>query len=210
MMSALQQSFWDRLTGVVSLQRPTYEAIQQDPEATGQSWLIILLLGLANGISWIIVSTTGVPPELAQVAPELVDSLRFESNERRLLAIILGIAVGVLFWYISAWLLRAVGTRMASMTGGQITQEQMRRLVAWGSVPSLAAFLSPIPVLGPVLATLGSFWSFVTGVMAVRSAFNVGIGKAIAIELVAFLIVFVLLVILFVIVAVILAMTLPG
>jgi len=69
MLSALQQSFWDRLTGVVSLQRPTYEAIQRDPEATGQSWLIVILLGLANGISWIIVSTTGIPPELARAAP---------------------------------------------------------------------------------------------------------------------------------------------
>jgi hypothetical protein len=205
MMSALQQSFWDRLTGVVSLQRPTYEAIQRDAEATGQAWLIVALLGLANGISWIIVSTTGIPPELAQAAPELVDSLRFETNERRLLALVLGIVVGVVFWYISAWLLRAVGTRMSRVTGGQITPEQMRRLVAWGSVPSLAAFLSPIPIAGPLLASLGSLWSFVTGVMAVRTAFDVGIGKAIAIELVAFLIVFVLLVIVFVIVAVILA-----
>jgi len=208
MISALQQSFWDRLGGVVSLQRPTYEAIQRDPEATGQAWLIVVLLGLANGISWIIVSTTGVPPELARAAPELVDSMRFESNERRLLALILGIVAGVVFWYISAWLLRFVGTRMARLSGGQITAEQMRRLVAWGSVPSLAAFLSPIPVAGPLLATLGSLWSFVTGVMAVRSAFDVGIGKAIAIELVAFLIVFVMLVIVFVLVAIILAATL--
>jgi len=208
MISALQQSFWDRLGGVLSLQRPTYEAIQRDPEATGQAWLIVVLLGLANGISWIIVSTTGVPPELARAAPELVDSMRFESNERRLLALILGIVAGVVFWYISAWLLRFVGTRMVMLSGGQITAEQMRRLVAWGSVPSLAAFLSPIPVAGPLLATLGSLWSFVTGVMAVRSAFDVGIGKAIAIELVAFLIVFVMLVIVFVLVAIILAATL--
>src|SRR3954452_16859027 len=154
MMSALQQSFWDRLTGVVALQRPTYEAIQGDPEATGQSWLIVVLLGLANGISWIIVSTTGIPPELAQAAPEIVDSLRFETNERRLLALVLGIVVGVVFWYISALLLRAVGRRMSAITARQLTAEQMRRLVAWGSVPSLAAFLSPIPVFGPVLATL--------------------------------------------------------
>lgn len=199
MMTALQQSFWDRLTGVVALQRPTYEAIQRDPEATGQAWLIILLLGLANGISWIIVSATGIPPELARAAPELVDALKFESNERRLLALIMGIVVGVVFWYISAWLLRVVGTRMAGMIGGQVTTEQMRRLVAWGSVPSLASFLAPIPVFGPLLATLGSLWSFVTGIMAVRTAFDVSIGKAIAIELIAFLVIFVLLVLAFVI-----------
>ena len=37
MMSVLQQSFWDRLTGVVTLQRAVYEAIQRDPQATGQA-----------------------------------------------------------------------------------------------------------------------------------------------------------------------------
>jgi Yip1 domain len=208
MMTALQQSFWDRLVGVVTLQRSTYEAIQRDPEATGQAWLIVILLGLANGISWIIVGTAGVPPELARAAPELVAVLKFESNERRLLALALGIVAGIVFWYISAWLLRAVGTRMAGLTGSQITQEQMRRLVAWGSVPSLASFLSPLPIVGPLLATLGSLWSFVTGVMAVRTAFDVGIGKAIAIEIIAFLIVFVLLVLAFLIIAIMLAWSL--
>jgi hypothetical protein len=208
MLSALQQSFWDRLSGVVSLQRPTYEAIQRDQEATGQAWLIVALLGLANGISWIIVSATGVPPEFAQAAPELVDALSFKTNERRLLALVLGIVLGVVFWYISAGLLRVVGTRMSRMTGRELTAEQMRRLVAWGSVPSLAAFLSPLPIIGPVLATLGSVWSFVTGVMAVRTAFDVGIGRAIAIELIAFLIVFLVLVVVFVIVAIIMAASL--
>jgi hypothetical protein len=63
----------------------------------------------------------------------------------------------------------------------------MRRLVAWGYSPSLASFLAPIPIVGPILATLGSLWGFVTGVMAVRAAFDVGIWKALAIELAALL-----------------------
>ena len=53
MLSVLQESFWERLSGVVGLKRPTYEAIQRDPEATSQSWWIVVLLGLANGIALI-------------------------------------------------------------------------------------------------------------------------------------------------------------
>jgi hypothetical protein len=67
----------------------------------------------------------------------------------------------------------------------------MRRLVAWGYAPTLASFLTPIPVVGPLLATLGTLWAFVTGVMAVRTAFGVGVWKAIGIELAAFLVVLV-------------------
>jgi hypothetical protein len=73
----------------------------------------------------------------------------------------------------------------------QVTGEEMRRLVAWGYSPTLASFLTPIPVIGPLLATLGTLWAFVTGVMAVRTAFGVGIWKAIGIELAVFLVVLV-------------------
>ena len=54
MLSVLQESFWERLSGVIRLKRPTFEAIQRDPEATSQSWWIVVLLGLANGIAWIV------------------------------------------------------------------------------------------------------------------------------------------------------------
>ena len=68
-------------------------------------------------------------------------------------------------------------------------------LVAWGYSPTLASFLTPIPVVGPLLATVGALWTFVTGVMAVRIAFGVGIWKAIGIEIAAFLFLAVLVVV---------------
>ena len=71
----------------------------------------------------------------------------------------------------------------------------MRRLVGWGYSPTLASFLSPIPVIGPLLATLGTLWAFATGVMAVRTAFGVGIWKAIGIEIAAFLLVLVVVIV---------------
>ena len=184
MMTALEQSFWDRLVGVVTLQRPVYEALRDDPAATSQAWLIVIFLGLANGIAMISTPLTTLLPELS---PELVELLTFDTTERQLAALVVGVASSVLSWYLSAWLLRTVGSRLAG-SDNRISPEEMRRLVAWGYSPTLASFLTPIPLLGPLLATLGSFWTFVTGVMAVRTAFAVGIGKAIAIEIIAFLV----------------------
>lgn len=184
MMTTLQQSFWDRLVGVVTLQRPVYEGLERDPAATSQAWLIVAFLGLANGIAMISTPFVTLFPELS---PEMVAFLTFDTTERQVLALVLGVFASVVSWYLSAWLLRIIGNRMSS-SDTRVSPEEMRRLVAWGYSPTLASFLTPIPVVGPLLATLGSIWTFVTGVMAVRTAFAVGVGKAIAIEIIAFLV----------------------
>ena len=199
MLSVLQESFWERLSGVVRLKRPTFEAIQRDPEATSQSWWIVVLLGLANGIAWIvtpvIVDVPGMTDEMARDVAVVAAAFTFDTTERQITALVVAIVVTIVVWYLSSWLLRVIGNRVAGKEGRQVTTAEMRRLVAWGYSPTLASFLTPIPVVGPLLATLGALWSFVTGVMAVRFAFGVGIWKAIGIEIAAFLILAVLVVV---------------
>ena len=199
MLSVLQESFWERLSGVVRLKRPTFEAIQRDPEATGQSWWIVVLLGLANGIAWIVtpvvVDFPGMTDEMARDVAVVAAALTFDTTERQITALVVAILVTILIWYLSSWLLRVIGNRVAGKEGRHVTTAEMRRLVAWGYSPTLASFLTPIPIVGPLLAALGALWSFVTGVMAVRFAFGVGIWKAIGIEIAAFLILAVLVVV---------------
>ncbi|MCC2628937.1 MAG: rane protein of unknown function [Thermomicrobiales bacterium] len=195
MLSVLQESFWERLSGVVRLNRVTYEAIQRDPEATTQSWWIVVLLGLANGIAWIVTpivaSFPGMTDEMAGDVAALAAAFTFDTTERQIMALAVAILLTILSWYLTSWLLRVIGNRVAGSAGGKVTTAEMRRLVGWGYAPTLASFLTPIPVIGPLLATLGAFWTLVTGVMAVRTAFGVGIWKAIGIELAAFLVVLV-------------------
>jgi hypothetical protein len=196
MLSVLQESFWERLSGVVRLNRLTYEAIQRDPEATTQSWWIVVLLGLANGIAWIVtplvVDFPGMTDEMARDVAGVAAAFTFDTTERQITALGVAILLTILSWYLSSWLLRVIGNRVAGKEGRQVAAAEMRRLVAWGYAPTLASFLTPIPVLGPLLATLGALWTFVTGLMAVRTAFGVGIWKAIGIEIAAFLILVVL------------------
>lgn len=195
MLSVLQESFWERLSGVVRLNRLTYEAIQRDPEATTQSWWIVVFLGLANGIAWIITplvaSFPGMTDEMAGDVAALAAAFTFDTTERQIMALTVAILLTILSWYLTSWLLRVIGNRVAGSAGRKVTTTEMRRLVGWGYAPTLASFLTPIPVLGPLLATLGAFWTLVTGVMAVRTAFGVSIWKAIGIEIAAFLVVLV-------------------
>jgi hypothetical protein len=192
MLSVLQESFWERLSAVIRLKRPTFEAIQRDPGATSQSWWIVVLLGLANGIAWIItpivVDFPGMTDEMASDVAALAAAFTFDTTERQIAALVVAIILTILSWYLSSWLLRVIGNRVTGKEGQQVTTAEMRRLVAWGYSPTLASFLTPIPVIGPLLATLGALWTFVTGVMAVRIAFGVGTWKAIGIEIAAFLI----------------------
>ena len=190
MLSVLQESFWERLSGVVGLKRPTYEAIQRDPEATSQSWWIVVLLGLANGIAWIVTPIVaefpGMTEEMAGDVAALAAAFTFDTTERQIMALAVGYPrrdpelVPVV--------VAAAGDREPG--GGSAGRRSRPRRCggwsAWGYSPTLASFLTPIPVVGPLLATLGALWTFVTGVMAVRTAFGVGIWKAIGIELAAF------------------------
>lgn len=179
---------------MIALKRPVYKVLQRDPAASGQAWLIVLFLGLANGIALItsplLIVPTDVSDETASLLAEFSRAMTFDTAPRQVMALIGSVLAAVLSWYLSSALLRFVGNRMAGNGVTTVSGEEMRRLVGWGYAPSLAAFLTPIPIVGPLLAFLGALWAFVTGVMAVRAAFDVGIGKAIAIELVTFLVVF--------------------
>ena len=209
MISALNESFLDRLSGVIALKRATYDALRRDPAATGQAWFIVVFLGLANGIALITTPLVIVPrdaaDETAAALAQLAAALAFDTTERQVLALVMGVIGAIISWYLSSWLIRVIGNRVAD-SGQTATTTEMRRLVGWGYAPSLASFLSPIPLIGPLLALFGTLWAFVTGIMAVRAAFDIGIGKAVAIEVAAF---FLVLLVVMVVVVITVLLALP-
>ena len=126
--------------------------------------------------------------EMAGDAAEVAAAFTFDTTERQIMALVVGhprrdpelVPVVV----------AAAGHRESGggAPGGRSPPRRCGGWSAWGYSPTLASFLTPIPVIGPLLATLGALWAFVTGVMAVRTAFGVGIWKAIGIEIAAFLV----------------------
>jgi hypothetical protein len=126
--------------------------------------------------------------ETASLVNEMSQAFAFQTNNQKIIALVSSVIISLVSWYITSWLLTFVGNRISQQLGDRTTSEQVRRLVGWGYAPQLASFLAPIPVIGGVLAFIGGIWAFVTGVMAIRAAFNVSIGRAIAIEILAFLV----------------------
>lgn len=194
MKETVDESFLDRFSGVISLKRETFAALQRDPAATRQALIIVMFLGLANGIA--ILTTPSdfwvqdVPAEMSGVFADVSAFFTFDTVDRQIMVLVVGVIGGVLSWFISSWLLRLIGNRLAAPGTEPVSGEEMRRLVGWGYAPSLASFLSPVPVVGPILAFAGAIWAFATGIMALRTAFAVGIGKAILIEILAVFVIF--------------------
>src|SRR5687768_18588162 len=113
MLAVLQESFWERLAGVLTLKRPTFEMIQRDPEATSQAWWIVVLLGLANGIALIatpiVTVFPGMSEEMARSAAEVAAALTFVTTGRQLTAVAAGILGAILSWYLWSWVLGVCG-----------------------------------------------------------------------------------------------------
>lgn len=201
MTTAQNESFLERFTGVISLKRETYAALQRDTGATLQALIIVMFVGLANGIA--IVTTPpdfwlgDVPDGSNDLLREMTAFFTFDTIERQISVLVVGVLGGVLSWAISSWLLKLIGNRLAGAGNPPVSTVEMRRLVGWGYAPLLASFFAPIQnegsflaTAGALLALAGTIWSLVTGIMAVRTAFNVGIGKAILIEILAVFVIF--------------------
>ncbi len=195
MISAMNESILDRLSGVITLRRATYEALQRDPGASTQALLIVLFLGLANGIALVTTPLLLVTPDMSDDVADAIGPIAammtFDTTEKQIAALVVGMAGGVISWVVSSWVLGAIGNRVTA-NRTKVSSTEMRRLVGWGYAPSLASFFTPIPIVGPLLALAGTLWAFVTGIMALRVAFGIGIWKAIAIEIAAFLVILVI------------------
>src|SRR5690349_7230590 len=129
MLAALQQSFWDRLVGVLTLRRAVYEAIQHDPEATPQAWWIVIFLGPANGVALVTtpphLDAADLSPDIAADVAALEVLFTFDTTGERVVALALGVVGAIVSWYVSSWLLRLVGRRVVAITGRPISGAQM-------------------------------------------------------------------------------------
>lgn len=203
------QSFLDRLVGVIKLDRPTYEGIKRDAAATGQAWIIVLLAGLLSGIanakqlalslSELQRTFTGgalVDPETGEpvVDPttgqplQLPDLSGLDTSAGRLATIVLSIVSAIIGWYLFAALARWAGRQFFGADADAVSNEEMRRLTGWAYAPALLSVVGIVPVLGPIVALVAAAWAIITQVTAVKTGLNLSTGKAVGTSIVAWIV----------------------
>jgi Yip1 domain len=168
MQLSSSSSFVDRVIGAIRLDPATYEAVEHDTDATWQAALVVVVAAIFSGVG----STRGRTQDLLG-----------------------GVVASLVFWALFALFAYLVGAYLLRGPQTSATFGEVLRALGFSYAPSLFAILGLIPGIGFLIVFIAGIWSLIASVIALRQAFEVSTGRAVAIAVVAFLAMVVLLVI---------------
>ena len=147
-------SIVDRMRGAATFHVPTYESVEHDTTATGQAAVVVALAAVASAIGNSFRGGPGI--------------------------------FGALLGYLAGWALWSgitylVGTRLF---GGTATWGELLRTLGFAQAPGILLLLAIVPVLGALVKGVVALWLLAAGIVAIRQALDVGIGKAVLTALV--------------------------
>jgi hypothetical protein len=172
-------SFVDRIVGAIKLSRPIYDEVRRDPSAMMQAAGIVGVTGLLAGIS---------QGAAARGETFEVDGRIYEMPDSALFPLAGGITIALLslvVWVLLSVLFRFVGTRLLKSPASDLQWQEVARPLGFASAPSLLLILTPIPVIGFIVANFLWIWSLATQLVSMSETFRVSKLRAFAIFLVS-------------------------
>lgn len=157
----------DRMIGAAKLDVPTYEAIEHDLDGTSQALIVVILAAVAGAIG----------------------SLRDVSVG----GIVFGLLSAVLGWIIYSGMAYFVGTRLVPSSETSATPGELLRTLGFAQTPNLLAVFGFVPILGPLVALVGSIWTLVCSIVAIRQSLEMSTGRAIVVAILAAIILIIVL-----------------
>lgn len=144
----MAQSWTERMVGAARLDAATYEEVEHDATATGQAAAVVALAAVASAIG---------------------------AADQGLGGAIGALVAGLLGWLVWAGVTYLIGDKLL---GGTATWGELLRTLGFAQAPGLLHVLGIIPLLGPLINLVVSFWILIAGVVAIRQALDFGTGKA--------------------------------
>ena len=151
------RSIVDRMRGAALLDVATYEEVEHDTSATGQTAVVVALAAVATAVGNIWRGGPGIA------------------------SAIVGYLAGWALWSGITYL---VGTRVF---GGRATWGELLRTLGFSQAPDVLLVLAIVPIVGGLVKLAVGIWVLVTGVVAIRQALDVDTGKAVLTALVGWL-----------------------
>jgi hypothetical protein len=136
------------MVGAARLEVAIYEEVEADSSATTQAMAVVALASIAAGIGSVGVSAGGVGNILLSG---------------------IGALVG---WVIWAFMTYIIGTRLLPEPQTQADTGQLMRTLGFAQAPGLARVFVGLPMVGPFVLLLVSFWMLVAMIIAVRQALD--------------------------------------
>lgn len=160
-------TFGDRVVGAMKLDPNTFEDVERDPTAIGQSVGVIVLAAVAAGIGNV-----------------------FRGG---LTGIVYGAClsvIGFLVWSLIVWV---IGTKVMPEPATKADYAETFRVLGFSAAPGLASVITIIPILGYLLMLLIWLWQIAAMIIAVKAVLDYStLGKAIIVVVIGWIVNFVL------------------
>jgi hypothetical protein len=157
-------NFISRIIRAAKLEAHLYEEVEADKTAMRQAMLVVVLSGVAAGLG--SISKGGLP------------------------GILLGTVAALVGWYIWAFLIYLIGTKLLPEPNTRSDIGELLRTIGFSSSPGLIRVLGVIPGLeGGVFFVVATVWMLVAMVIAVRQALDyTGTMRAIAVCIIGWIV----------------------
>jgi len=155
-------SFVDRLLGAARLDSAAYEDVEADASATGQAVLVVALAAVAAGIA--------------------------TYDQYGTQGILVGTIGSLVAWFVWAYLVWLLGTKLLPEPGTQADVGQVVRTTGFSAAPGLLIVLAIIPAIAGFVGVVANIWMLVAMVIAVRQALDFNsTGRAVLVAVLGFI-----------------------
>ena len=158
----------DRMRRAVMLDASLYEEVEHDQSLNRQALVIVIIVAVASGISALLGGIIG-----GQVG-------------RAFLGALVSVVIGVVNYYIWAYVTQFVGTRFF---GGTADVGEMLRVLGYAHTPQLLGLLGFIPCVGWLISLAALVLSLIAAVIAIREALDFDTGKAVITAIIGWVII---------------------
>ena len=139
-------NFGKRIIRAAKLEVALYEEVEADKSALGQAMGVVVLSSVAAGIGTI--------------------------SRGGLLGMLVGIIAALVGWYIWAYLIYLIGTKLLPEPQTKADHKELLRTAGFSSSPGLIRVLGIIPGLANIVFLIAAIWMLVAMIIAVRQALD--------------------------------------
>jgi hypothetical protein len=164
-------AMFNRMIRAAKLEVAFYNEVEADTSLNQEALMVVILVSVAAGIGSFL-------------------QVLFQGNiGGAILGLILAAVLGVVGYYIWAYITYFVGTNVFK---GTADVGELLRTLGYASAPKLLSILVFIPCVGALASLAGAIWSLVAGVIAVREALDFDTTKAVVTVIIGWVIILIL------------------
>ncbi|MBM4445203.1 MAG: hypothetical protein FJ020_07870 [Chloroflexi bacterium] len=156
------RSIWSRMVRAARIDISLYEEVEHESQATGQAFIVVLLVALASGV--------GMGLSYAMDAEVTFPFIR---------GLLTGLGTGIGGWLLWSLFAYWLGTSLFRGPETEATYGQLLRTLGFANTPGLLRLFAFIPYLGGLIAFVAFVWSLIAGIIAVRQALDFSTWRAI-------------------------------